>query len=286
MAFNREDLITWNELAPSLQTIIRALQTEITHMTQRTNTIRIVEKMSYFWYTYQKHKYSDNPHPQAINGILRQPNTQYKVGDYIYDMELPLYCVFECKSSGFTAPETSVDGYNTYISDSEYEKYNTLSKINVVLANFYNYLKLHQITALSHPYATDFFLRQRNTPYALHEWVFDETSKDITRRLEVIQAGTTAPATQSDPVIPDPVLPTDLIGVDETLENLNTELEEHINAVNPHPQLSFMTRQPNTQYNVGDKVFIPGQPAQYYLECKSISGSGKTANTKLSIDLP
>lgn len=285
MAFNREDLITWNELAPSFQTIIRALQTEITHLTQRLNTMRIVEKMVHFWYVYQQHKYSDHPHPNGLNGILRQPNTHYKVGDIVYDMELPPNCYLECISAGFTAPYIPVDSYNSYISDEEYAKYNTLDKINVEIARFYNVLEEHKLSTVCHPYASDFFIRQKNKAYAVGESVFDDTAKDVTRRLEVFKAGTTAPS-DNTPVIPDPVLPSDLMAADEEMERLNNELENHINSSNPHASLTFMTRQPNTVYSVGNKVFIPGKTAQYYLECKSVSGTGKTAKTALSIDLP
>lgn len=285
MAFNREDLITWNELAPSFQTIIKALQTEITYLTQRQNTLSILEKMNHFWNEYQQHKYSDHPHKNGVNGLLRQPNTHYNVGDIVYDMELPPYCCLECISAGFTAPDTSSGNYSTYISNTDCDNFNTLDKINIEIARFYNVLEEHKLTALSHPYASDFFIRQRNKPYTVGEVVFDDTAIDITRRLEVTTSGTTG-SQDSSSNIPDPVLPSDLIAADEEMERLYTELQEHINSTNPHLALVFMTRQPNTTYSVGNKVFIPGQKAQYYLECTAVSGSGKTANTTLSIDLP
>ena len=279
MAFNREDLITWNELAPSFQTIIKALQTEITSLTTQFDTIRIIEKMMHFWYLYQKHKYSDHPHDNSnIRSLLRQPNTQYKVGDIVYDMELPPGAVLECVSGGFTAPDTYMMTYDSYISDEMMEQYNTVAKINTEIAKFHNVLEEHKVIEKAHPYASDFLVRQKNTAYAVGAEVFDDRQKDITKRIVVQTAGTTAAATT--PTISDPVLASDLLGADEELENLNNQLEQHINSTNPHSTLSFLTRQPSTAYAVGDKVYIPGQNARYYLECKT---AGTTVSSQLSI---
>lgn len=285
MAFNREDLITWNELAPSFQTIIRALQSEITHLTQRMNTMRLVQKMSHFLYLFEEHRNSENPHAGGVNSIMRQPQTDYQVGDIVYDMSLPPGCYLECISSGTTARAFPSKNYDGYISDTECNQYNTVDKVNVRIAELYDLLEEHKLRQDAHPNASSLLIRQKNTYYPVGATVFDDTSKDITRRLEVISAGTTK---QDDtPIsIPDPAIPSDLIDADIAIEALNTELEEHIAESDPHTAVLFLARQPNTVYHVGDKVFIPGKKSRYYLECKAVSGAGKTANSPLDIDLP
>jgi len=285
MAFNREDLITWNELAPSFQTIIRALQSEITHLSQRMNTMRIVQKMSHFLYLFEEHRDSDHPHSGGVNSIMRQPQTRYQVGAIVYDVSLPFGCYLECISPGTTARAFPLKNYDGYISDTECNQYNTIDKVRVRIAELYNLLEEHKLIRDAHPNASDFLIRQKNTYYPVGSTVFDDTVKYITRRLEVTSAGTTQQ--DNTPIsIPDPAIPSDLIDADIAIETLNTELEEHIAESDPHTAILFLTRQPNTVYHIGEEVFIPGHGGRYYLECVQVNGAGTTSSNTLLFEEP
>lgn len=145
MAFNREDLITWNELAPSLQTILRALQTGITRDSERINNIidRIgdstasdniqdiitnyinntvlpnladapamaeqIQKVNNLEEKLNDHIDSENPHPNQINPsdfLVHRSNTNYNVGDTVFVEGLPMNVILECVQSGTSGSTT------------------------------------------------------------------------------------------------------------------------------------------------------------------------------------
>lgn len=140
MAFNREDLITWNELAPSLQTILQALQTEVMAGTQRVskmtsqvnnlptttsvdrqiqtyieNTLlpnlgsatvvkNISNKVDSVETTLTNHMNSIDPHPNTgADFLIHHTNHDYDVNDRVYEFSLPTYYVLECVQAGTSA---------------------------------------------------------------------------------------------------------------------------------------------------------------------------------------
>ena len=141
MAFNREDLITWNELAPSLQTILRALQTSITRDSQRINQIldRIeglpleneihgiitsyindhilpnladapviaahTHRLNKLEEDLEYHINSTDPHPNYVEKasfLIHNTNTEYKEGDTVFVKGLPINIALECVEAGTT----------------------------------------------------------------------------------------------------------------------------------------------------------------------------------------
>lgn len=137
MAFNREDLITWNELAPSLQTIFKALQTEVMASSQRVS--KVISKVDELPNTnsvdsqieayienkllpnlgstdvikdanlrinslqdrLSDHINSTNPHPNTgADFLIHQTNHAYSVDDRVYEYSLPTYYVLECLEAG------------------------------------------------------------------------------------------------------------------------------------------------------------------------------------------
>lgn len=276
MAFNREDLITWNELAPSFQTIIKALQSEITNLTQTINTTKTVEGMVQFYAAFKRHELSDHPHPNAINALLRQPNTKYKVGDIVYDTDLPPYCILECTQAGTTASDESNTNIGQ-IPSSVYNEYDTVDKVRAEIADFYVDLEKHIVSNDSHPNATNFLIRQYDTEYDLGTVVFD-AGLPVTQCLECTRAGISGDdPNMSEEDLIDPPDIDNMSGATEEIARLNVRLEEHVNSTNPHTALSFLTRQPQTSYQKKQCVFIPGKNARYYLECTQAGTTGTEA---------
>lgn len=144
MAFNREDLITWNELAPSLQTILVALQTASTNATNRASKLsdkiddlytEIDNRISQYIINnvipsfsqtvviqninndiedldkkFQEHLVTDNPHPNATDFLIHHTSTYYNEGDRVYESSLSMHYILECVKSGITG-ETKPNFY-------------------------------------------------------------------------------------------------------------------------------------------------------------------------------
>lgn len=284
MAFNREDLITWNELAPSLQSIFAALQNQITALTRKITLLRIVDKILHFEHIFEQHQDSEHPHNKDVLAILRRPSTKYAKGDRVYDVNLPINCVLECTKAGKTAADVFIEtGYDCFVSDAACETYSVLSTLNNKIKALHNSLQKHILDSGSHEFYSNFLTRQHATSYVVGDQVFNDTNHDITTVLEVTVKGKTS--SKSEITLPAAFVATDLQSADEELERLNNELNSHITSNNPHDYLHFLTRQKSTAYQVGDKVFAPGLPAQYYLECVSVTGEGKTSSSDLKITI-
>lgn len=137
MAFNREDLITWNELAPSLQTILTALQTAATNASNRASKIsdkidnaytemdnkiaryiiddllpnlseaaaikKITNDIEDINEQFRQHIDSSNPHPNAADFLIHHPSTVYAKGDRVYEPTLSARYMLECIQGGRTA---------------------------------------------------------------------------------------------------------------------------------------------------------------------------------------
>lgn len=314
MAFNREDLITWNELAPSLQAVIRALQLQLIELNDRLDIIRITKKLVHFNRVLSEHICSDHPHPNAANCLVRQPLTEYKVGDTVMDSSLPPYCVLECVQAGKTSSyHIHYTTYDGWVPDEEYEKYDTVEEVNTELLRLYSVLKNHIETREAHNNASDFLIRHPDKEYKIGAVVF-ENLKDrsninwsntateaikqrvlnnlsVTKVLEVgpLSGPTTKTGSNSSNYPTNTVsypIPnaTTLKTCDEECLNLLNRLDEHINNITPHENLNFLFRLPNTHYNKGDEVFLPNHfKSIYYLVALTSGTTGSTESKDLSV---
>lgn len=137
MAFNREDLITWNELAPSLQTIFKTLQEEVNDSSIKSLKIAALldekmdaEQVDQMIRTYiadeiiptlpttaQLYELNDaisdlttqfnyhlddtNPHPGTGSYfMIHQTKHDYDEGQWVHTEELPNNLVLECVKAG------------------------------------------------------------------------------------------------------------------------------------------------------------------------------------------
>lgn len=269
MAFHREDLITWNEFAPSFQASLRTLQTEISLREHRMFAKRISERLLHINALLKRHIKSDHPHPGSLNCLLRQPNTHYKSGDIVFDMELPPGCYLECLTEGITGNASEFAISEGFLTDQAYDYYSIPAHINEEIQEIYNFLQKHINIADIHPKALNFLIRQSNHYYDLGDVIFDPDAPPYCY-LECIKSGITAS-------IPEPTYDTAPVSetlqeVDEELKSILQELESHISNPIPHEKYKFLTRNPTYQYKIGDTVLYD---ARYQLEC-TVGGTTTT----------
>lgn len=140
MAFNREDLITWNELAPSLQTIFKTLQEEVNDSSIKSLKIatlleqkmeedqvqqmiasyiddkviptlptmqqvfKVSDDVADVTRRFQYHLDDTLPHMDTgAYFLIYRSHHGYDEGQWVYTEELPNYFVLECIKSGITS---------------------------------------------------------------------------------------------------------------------------------------------------------------------------------------